>query len=117
MTVTTKFWMTRDINGYNGFGLQPATDIFGGALVAGVAQSITVPSNYPNWLAIFMFGPGTSIWCRHNGTATVPAGAMAAISSELNPSAWWVQAGDTISMITADASDVIAVKLYGIGPN
>lgn len=109
---STYFSMTRDINGYNGFGLVPATDKQSMLLATSVAQSVTVPSNHQKWIAIFGIESGASVWVALNTTAVVPAGAASATSSELNPTAWQVSAGDTISFITADASAQVGVKFY-----
>lgn len=95
--------MTRDINSYNGFGLLPTQDVQAGVLVANVLQSITVPSNYQNWIAIFSFSPGASCWVSFNDTAAVPVGGPVSSVSVLNPSARQVKAGDTITIISADA--------------
>lgn len=100
--MSTKFSMTRDINGYNGFGILPTQDAFAAALAAGVADSVTVPANYQNWIAIFSFSPGSSVWVSFNDTAVSPAGAFAASTSVLNPSARQVKAGDVISFYTDD---------------
>jgi len=100
--MSTKFSMTRDINGYNGFGILPTYDTYNGALAANVAQTITVPANYPNWIAIFSFSPGASCFVAINDTAVVPVAGPNASSSVLNPSARQVKAGDTISIITGD---------------
>ena len=100
--MSTKFLMTRDIAGYNGFGIMPTQDMQSGVLAAGVAQSITVPDNYPNWIAIFSYQPGSTIWVSFTTTAVAPAGAFSSTASCLNPAGRAVKAGDTISFITND---------------
>lgn len=112
MAQSTKFSMTRDINGYNGFGLMPAYDKFSTTLLANTPQTFTVPNNFGRWLAIFMIEPGDSIWCALNDTAALPGGSVAATTSELNPTAWEVLGGSTISIITADTSDYVGIKFY-----
>ena len=108
--MSTKFNMTADINGYNGYGIMPTYDMQSGLLAVGVAQSVTVPDNYPYWIAIFSYTPGASVWVSFTTTALAPTGAASATSSCLNPSARRVAAGTTISLITADANN----PLYGI---
>jgi hypothetical protein len=103
--MSTKFNMTRDINGYNGFGIQPTAnvDLFSTYLAANAAQSVTVPDNYPNWIAIFSYSPGSSIWVSFDGaTAVVPGAAFAAVNSCLNPAARAVTKNQVISFITND---------------
>lgn len=103
-TQSTKFTMTRDINGYNGFGIPFVHDGFYTTLAASTAQSITIPSNYPNWIAIFSYTPGASIWVANNTAATLPGVAFSSTVSELNPTARQVAAGDVLSFITGDAT-------------
>ncbi len=100
--MSTKFNMTCDINGFNGFGIQPTYDMQSGILATGVAQSITVPDNYPNWIAIFSYTPGASVWVSFTGTADAPTGAFSSTDSCLNPAARAVKGGSTISFITND---------------
>lgn len=114
--MVAKFNMVRDINGYNGFGLQ-FTDIgWKGILTAGIEDTITIPespfADYPNLLLIFSFAPGSMVWVSKNQTATAPTGSLAASTSEANPTARAVNAGDVIHFITNDASDEIGATLY-----
>lgn len=112
----TKFLMTRDIAGYNGFGI-PFTNIAKSAiLVTGVEQHFTVPSEYPNWIAIFGFTPGSSVWVDKFTTAVAPTGAFADTTSELNPAARFVKAGDVLSFITADVNSAMVNVLLYVAP-
>ena len=104
--MSTKFLMTRDLSGTNGFGIMPSTDIQATSLAANAAQSITVPSNYKNWIAIISYTPGANIWARFDGgTAAVAGSSFAAVKSVLNPAARALTAGQTISFITADTTN------------
>jgi len=115
--MSTKFSMTRDINGYNGFGILPTYDIKNAVLAVGVAQNFTVPSNYPSWIAIFSYTPGATIWVSVNGTALAPTGAFGSGVSALNPAGRQVKAGDVLSFITADATNpMVSVELQIIAP-
>lgn len=115
--MSTKFNLTRDINGYNGFGLPFAQDGFSGQLATSVAQSVVVPDNYPNWIAIFSYTPGASVWVDGITTAVAPSGAFAATTAELNPTARFVKAGQTISMITNDiTSPEVGIKFLVAQP-
>lgn len=116
--MSTKFNMTRDINGYNGFGIQPTQDIQSTYLATSTAQSVTVPSNYPNWIAIFSYTPGSGIWVSFDGdTAEVPGASFAATNSCLNPSARMVYAGQVISFITNDStSPEVSVEFQIVAP-
>jgi len=105
--MSTKYNVIRDINGavagINGFGLQPSTDILNGLLAASTAQSITVPDNYPRWIMIVKAESGKNVWVDLTTTATVPTGAFAAGTALLNPQALQVNAGQSVSLITADS--------------
>jgi hypothetical protein len=115
--MSTKFSMVRDINGYNGFGILPTYDIQGTSLAVSAAQSFTVPSDYPNWIAIFTYTPGSNIWVSFTTTATVATTSVTSLTSVLNPSARQVKGGSTISVITADATlPFVCVEFQIIAP-
>lgn len=115
--MSTKMNMTRDIAGYNGFGLLPTYDIRNGLLAVGVAQSVTVPSTYANWIAIFSYTPGSTVWVSFTGTADAPTGAFASGDSVMNPAGRQVAAGSTISLITADATNpLVCIEFQAIAP-
>jgi hypothetical protein len=115
--MSTKFQMTRDINGFNGFGIMPTYDVQSGVLAATVAQSVTVPNNFENWIAIFSYTPGTSVWVSFTTTAAVPVGAFSASSSVQNPAARQVKGGSTISLITSDSTNpTVSIEFQVILP-
>ena len=105
--MSTKYNIIRDINGavagINGFGLQPSTDVYNGLLAASTAQSITVPDNCPRWIMIVKAEAGKNVWVDLTTTATVPNGSFAAATALLNPQALQVEAGQSVSLITADS--------------
>ena len=112
--MTTKFNMIRDINGYNGFGLQFSDSNFNTILATGVAQTVTAPTDNEYYLAIFAFEPGARVWVAKNTTAAVPSSSVAATNSILNPVARLVSSGDTLSFITNDTTVEIGVSFYAI---
>lgn len=115
--MTTKFNMTKDVAGYNGFGIMFADDGKQAVLAVGVAQSVTVPSNYPNWIAVFGYTPGATVWVANNVTAAAPTGAFTNSTADLNPSARFVKAGDVLSFITSDTtSPQVKVSFYVVAP-
>ena len=124
--MATLFSLTRDINGYNGFGLAfsdtkvsatvaASTDttytIGGDAAMGAIAQ----PS-VNKYLAIFSYEPGSQVWVANNAVAAVPVGAsFASTASELNPSARVVNAGDVLHFFTPDAGGaVVSVVIYAL---
>jgi hypothetical protein len=112
----TNFYMIRDINGYNGFGL-PFSNSNYSATITGAATTLTVPSNTTKtpFLAVFSFEPGAAVWVALNNTATLPAGAtLVATNSVLNPAARWVEEGDVLSFITSGVTAIVGVTFYAI---
>lgn len=108
--------MTRDVSGNNGFGIQFARDGYSMVLAATVEQHITVPSNYPNWIAIFGYTPGATVWVDGITTAVAPTGAAAASTAKLNPSARAVIAGQTLSFITSDVAGAMVYVEFLVAP-
>lgn len=112
--MSQKFIMTRDINGFNGFGLRVCQDIFSVQLAATTEQHFTVPANYENWIAIFSYDPGLRIFVGIGQTAAVPSGTIGAGTCALNPTAKQVVKGNIISLITPDTSAFVTVELYAL---
>lgn len=123
--MTTKFSMTRDINGYNGFGLAFSDTKYSATLAAAGEKTITVPQGNTlgsgistathKFLAIFSFQPGANVWVALNATAAVPASAsFTTTTSELNPTARYVSAGDVIHFVTADTTADVGVTFYAL---
>jgi len=124
--MTTKFNMTRDINGYNGFGLQFSDTNYSCTLTASSDTTLTVPSavgiggpetasTYAYTLAIFDFDPGTSVWVANNNTASAPAGnTFASTNSQLNPAARLVKGGDVLHFFTTGTGVNVSVEFYSL---
>lgn len=106
----------RDAQGLNAFAPKTAGNKWSATITTGSATSITVPSNYATWIAVFSFQPGTSVWVDLTGaTATIPVGAtFATTTSELNPAARTILAGGKISVITGNTSADVGVALYAV---
>lgn len=109
--MSTKYDLTRDVNGAWWDSIPFAQDGFVGQLSQNTEQHITVPSNYPSWEAVFTYSVGSNVWVNGITTATVPSGSFAAGTSECNPDRRHVKAGQTISFITPDsAGALVSVK-------
>lgn len=100
--------LTRDISGgaWDYESVPFAMDGFTGLLAQNVAQTITVPDNYPYWEMQVQCTPGIEVWVDGIGAATIPAGAISASTSQLIASGElrrYVKGGQTISLITGNA--------------
>lgn len=107
----------RDVQGYNAYAPQDSTNKWSATLSAGVATSITVPENYPIWIAMFSPQPGANVWVDFSGaTAAIPVGGtLAATTASLNPGQRTVLAGSKISVITDSTTADIGIELWAIG--
>lgn len=113
--MSTQLNFGRDVQGYNAYAPAFAIDNYSAALTVGVARSITVPSNYAVWIAVFSYQPGTNVWVADNATAAGPAGSsFASTTSQLNPASRTVLAGDVLSLITTSATADVGVSFYAI---
>lgn len=113
--MTTKLSFGRDVQGYNAYAPPFGDDGSQCVLAANTAQSVTVPSNFTNWIAVFSYSPGSNVWVANNVTATVPTGAFSSTTSKLLPASRTVSAGDVISFITSDTdSPQVGVIFYAL---
>lgn len=117
MSTTTRFLMTRDIAGYNGFGLVPSNIIHGVALVTNAAQSFTLPSDATTYLVVFSYGAGSNVFVDSTTTAAAYTGTIGLRTSELNPNARQYKSGTTISLLTPDlAGAYVEAAVYVCPP-
>lgn len=123
--MSNAFSLTRDVNGYNGFGLQFTDTAYQATLTANTNTTLTVPSGSAlgrsgasinnKFIAIFTFDPGVSVWVANNATASNPGGAsFAATNSELNPAARLVNGGDVLNFYTTGTGVNASVAFYAI---
>lgn len=113
----TKLAMVRDINGYNTFGLMFADVTRGVVPQAGLGEkTITVPADTSEWLAVFSFEPGTSVWVANNKSVIIPQSSDPApvACAEQNPGSRYVKAGDILHFATEDTSAKVEVGFYGL---
>ena len=120
--MTTPFLMTKDIGGYNGFGLPLSDTNYEVTLVASTDTSLAIPETFnigsssstknAKLIAIITSDSGSSVWVANNATAVIPSsGSFAATTSCLNPAAIEVKGGDTLHFISSGTPNV-SVRLY-----
>lgn len=115
--MSTKFLMTRDLSGTNGFGILPTYDIQGCYLTASEAQTFTVPDNYPHWMVVFSYTPGANVFIDFTGaTAVVPSASVSTITVVLNPAGRSLLGGKTFSVITPDSTTPFITVEYQVAP-
>jgi hypothetical protein len=123
--MTTKFVMSRDINGYNGFGLKLTDTAYSATLLASTDTTLTVPSTIglgqqgpatkAESIAIIVADPGTSVWVAVNTAASAPVGnTFASTSSQLNPGAIDVFGGDVLHLYTTGTGVNVSVRFYSL---
>lgn len=104
----------RDVQGYNVFAPYQSGLKYSATLAANTHSTVTVPSNYANWIAEFSYEVG-NVWVSIGGTAAVPAGStFAATTSQRCPAKLSVKAADVIDVISADATMDVSIVLYAI---
>lgn len=117
--MTTELHFGRDSQGYNAYAPQFPTDIFTATLTTGTPHSLTVPSNFPQFVMYVRVQPNGWCWVSRTATAAVPAGATFASSqSEMITGTIEykrvVNSGDVISFITSNATCDVSVSLFNI---
>jgi hypothetical protein len=114
----TRFKMTRDINGFNGFGRKFSNTNYQALLSGNVIDTLVIPptqdATYTNIFAIFNYQPGSPVWVSINNTVAIPTGSFTQVTAELNPEALYLKSGDSVSFITSDATCEVGVALYAV---
>lgn len=114
--MSIKLAFQRDIQGYNAYAPLQSTDMYSATLAAAGSSTITVPSNFKNWIAAFSYQAAGDMWVSVGHTAAGPVGAtFASTTSQLQPGALSVQAGQVISIKNnGTGSSDVGVALYAI---
>jgi len=123
--MATKFALSRDINGYNGFGLQFSDTKYSATVAQSTDTTLTIggagamgsiANNVNKYIAIFNFEPGSQVWVAKDATAAVPVGgSFASTNSEMNPAAREVEVGDVLHFFTPDSGGAaVSVVIYAL---
>jgi hypothetical protein len=122
MTTPTLYNINNGIKGVNAFGAPFSAIVYNTTLAANTEATVTIPggsalgninaSTNPQYLAVFSYSSGATVFVANNDTAAVPAGdSLAAATSIINPSARLVKAGDVLSIISAGTPSV-SIELF-----
>jgi hypothetical protein len=119
--MTTRLLFERDVQGLNSYAPSFSTNKYTATLAATTDTTLTVPSDFENWVAYFSVEASKLVWLALNATAAAPAGAsFAASTSELIPNVSQyqigrrVQAGDVLHFFSQSGTANISVALYAI---
>lgn len=113
-TFVTPLNFKKDTNGFNSYAPSFTNLNYSVTLAANTAQSLTVPETNAYFVAIFQVTPGASVWVANGVTAEVPGGTFSQTSSQLNPGARYVKAGDVLSFITSTTTAAVGVSFYAV---
>lgn len=120
--MTTQLAFGRDYQGYSADAPDFSTNIQTVVLASGGAKTLTIPSNYKNWIMYIQVQPGGWCWVSRNGTAAIPSGSGSFATSVSEMAAGTVQfrkkvfAADIISFVTPNTTCDISVSLFAIQP-
>ncbi len=112
----TQLNFARDVQGMNAYAPQLSNQMYSASMASGDEDSITVPENSLNFIAVFSFQPGAAVWVSVNDTAAPPGAAtFAASTSFLLPAQLLVKGGDEISFYNNSSTDQdVGMALYAI---
>jgi hypothetical protein len=128
--MATQYLLTKDLAGYNGFGLKPTDTVYSASVTSATDTTLTVPAvsqlgtsystKNARLLAIITIDPAATVWFALNNIAGVPAGAtFASTNSELInpffPVGYEVSVGDVLHFYNSGTTtNDISVKFYWI---
>lgn len=104
--------MARDRSGAVTYGLFNAQLKWSTTLAANVAQSFTLPTEYPMYWVSFSNQVGTDIWVDAINAAALPGNSFSTTTAELNPGPRVYDKGQTLSFITGNTSAELGVIVY-----
>lgn len=116
--MSTQLIFARDAQGYNAYAPKIPVDMYTATLEANTATSLTVPSNFSEWVMYVRVQPDGWCWVSKS-TASAPAsGLLVASNSELICGTIEyrraVKAGDVLNFITSNATCDIHVAFQTI---
>ena len=110
----TQMVIARDTTGAVTYGRKQAAYSHRVVLQADTEHTHTVNSYDQEYLAIFSYAPGSSVFVGVNETATVPTTTADDSTAEGLPTAYDVKQGDVISFITSETDVWVTVAFYNL---
>jgi hypothetical protein len=111
--MTTALNFGSDVKGSNAYAPRFSNSKWSATLAATTDTTLTVPSDKASYIAVFEPSPGATIYVANGATAAAPAGAsFASTTSECNPAAREVSAGDVLHFFTPDTGSTMTVVFY-----
>jgi hypothetical protein len=111
---TTKLSIIRDINGLISYTLPQSNVIYTGLLTINVAQTITAPTDALAYVVRLGSAAGADIFISIGGSATIPTGSPTLSTTEVNIAQFYVDAGETISIISSEDKISYSMGFYAI---
>lgn len=113
--MSTPMSMQVDIRGVCNYGLSISQDSYSVTMPVSTVKTFTTPSTYSKWSAVINYDSGITVWMSVNDTSpSLPTGTVTKVNSMIPPSVLTVNAGDTLSFITDEASCELNVAFYYI---
>lgn len=106
----------RDVQGMNAFAPMPSDIMYSANVPAGGSNAVEVPSSNENWIVVFSYQAGSTIWVSINDVGAPPAGGIfLPTTSFLMPAQYKLKAGDVISCYNATGSiQQVGIAFYAI---
>ena len=112
--MTTQMITIRDLNSVPIYADLFSDTKYAGVLSENIPQSITVPNDANQYVAIFSIAPGADLWVACNSTAVVPTGTVSLTNSEQLKSTKLVNANDVISIVSPNDGATFGVVFYAL---
>jgi hypothetical protein len=106
--------MGKDVKGRDTYALPFCEDNYLTTLAQGVVQTLTVPTEYAWYEAVFFFQPGSTIYVSNGPNLALPGASFAKTYAQGRPTVRRVKGGSILKFICADEAAEMGVSFYGI---
>jgi hypothetical protein len=119
--MSTLLNFARDVQGLSTQSSKFSTDIYSATLVEATNTTLTVPSNFSNWLAVISVQYGKEVWVALNAAAAAPASGSFTVSTGelINPYYPYtfckqVKSADVLNFFSVGSTADISVSFYAL---